>query len=257
MSAQPTYADVVFKHLGFDVEPIPTGEEERADWKVTVGPFVLLVEEKVKLDDPEMLARRRVALDGGQVFPTHVPIKPDNTLSGITRKAATQIVATAPHVPHDFRIVWFTAAGRLHEPKQMQYVATLYGSTNIFQLGQSRLKRCYFFHNSDFFRHRDTLDGAVVAEIDGQDISARLCLNPLSPRYEKLKASSLSASFGTAITDPLKEEADGEAYLVDCDLDRAKTNEVLQFLQSKYCVDKIMDMDMNFASAEVAVKVDG
>lgn len=135
VSAELTYADVVFKHLGFDVEPIPTGKEARADWKVTVGAFVLLVEEKLKLDDPEMIARRRAALDGGQVFPTHVPIKPDNRLSGITRKAATQIVATAPHVPHDFRIVWFTAAGRLHEPKQMQYVATLYGSTNIFSSG--------------------------------------------------------------------------------------------------------------------------
>jgi hypothetical protein len=257
VSAEPTYADGVFKHLGFDVEQIPTGEERRADWKVTAGAFVILVEEKLKLDDPEMLAQRRMALDGGQVFPTHVPIKPDNRLSGITRKAATQIVATAPHVPHDFRIVWFTAAGRLHEPKQMQYVATLYGSTNIFQLGQPRLKLCYFFRNSDFFRHRETLDGAVVAEIVGQDISAQLCLNPLSPRYEKLKASPLSASFGTAVIDPLKEEADGDAYLVDCDLDRAKSNEVLQFLQTKYRVDKIMDMDMGFASAEVVVKADG
>jgi hypothetical protein len=257
VSTEPTFADVVFKHLGFDVEPIPTDVEERADWKVTVGPVVMLVEEKVKLDDRGMLVRRRVALDGGQVFPTHVPIKPDNTLSGITRKAAAQIVATAPHVSHDFRIVWFTAAGQLHEPRRMQYLATLYGTTNIFQLGQSRLKRCYFFRNSDFFRHRNTLDGAVVAEIEDQDISARLCLNPLSPRYEKLKASPLSASFGTAVVDPLKEEADGEAYLVDSDLDRTKTNEVLQFLQSKYRVDKIMNMDMSFARAEVAAKANG
>ena len=257
MSAEPTYADFMFKPLGFDVEPIPTGEEERADWKVTVGAFVTLVEEKLKLDDPELLARRRAALDGGQVFSTHVPIRSDNRLSGITRKAATQIVATAPHVPHDFRIVWFTAAGRLHEQKQMQYVATLYGSTNIFQLGQSHLKRCYFFRNSDFFRYRDTLDGAVVAEIIDQDISARFCLNPLSPHYGKLKVSPLTATFGTAIVDPLKEEADGEAYLVDCDLDRAKPDVVLQFLQTKYRIDKIMNIDMGFASAEVAVKADG
>ena len=215
------------------------------------------MEEKVKLDDPEMLARRRAAFDGGKVFPTHVPLGRDNTLSGITRKAATQISATAARVPHDFRMVWFTAAGQLHEAKQMQYIATLYGSTNILQLGESQLKRCYFFRNSDFYRHRDTLDGAVVAELDDQNISARLCLNPLSPRYNKLKASPLSTCFGTAIVDPLKEESDGEAYLVDCDIDRAKKNEVLQFLQSKYRIDKIMDMDMNFARAEVAIKTDG
>ena len=257
MSTELTYADVLFKHFGFDVQRIPTEAEERADWKVTAGPFIALVEEKIKLDDPQMLARRRAAFDDGKVFPTHVSLKPDNTLSGITRKAATQIAATAAHVPHDFRIVWFTAAGQLHEAKQMQYVATLYGSTNILQLGQSQLKRCYFFRNSDFFRHRDTLDGAVVAELDNQNISARLCLNPLSPRYDKLKASPLSACFGTAIVDPLKEESDGEAYLVDCDLDRGKKNEVLKFLQSKYGVDKIMDMDMNFARAEVAIKADG
>lgn len=257
MSTEPTYADIVFKHLGFDIEPIPTGEEERADWKLTVGAFVILVEEKLKLDDPEMLARRRVALDDGRVFSTHVPIKPDKGLSRITRKAASQIVSTAPHVEHDFRIVWFTAAGNLHESKQMQYVATLYGSSNIIDLGQSQIKRCYFFRNSDFFRHRETLDGAVVAEIVGQDISARLCLNPLSPRYEKLKASPLMASFGTAFIDPLEEEADGDAYLADCDLDRARSNEVLQFLQTKYHIDKIMDMDMGFARAEVVVKIDG
>lgn len=256
MSTEPTYADVVLKRLGFDIEPIPTAEEERADWKVTVGTFIILVEEKLKLDDPEMLARRRMTLDSGRIFPTHVPIKPDKRLSRITRKAASQIVSTAPHVPHDFRIVWFTAACRLHEPKQMQYVATLYGSTNIFQLGQPHLTCCYFFRNSDFYRHKETLDGAVVAEIVGQSISARLCLNPLSPRYEKLKASPLSAAFGTAVIDPLKEEADGDAYLVDCDLDRTKSNEVLEFLQKKYRVDKIMNMDMGFTSAEVAVNID-
>ena len=63
MSTEPTYADIVFKHLGFDIEPIPTGEEERADWKLTVGAFVFLVEEKLKLDNPEMLAKRKEALD--------------------------------------------------------------------------------------------------------------------------------------------------------------------------------------------------
>ncbi|MEO8332995.1 MAG: hypothetical protein ABI479_11240 [Gallionella sp.] len=254
MSTEPTYADVVFKHLGFDIEQIPAAEEERADWKVSVGGLVILVEEKLKLDNPDMLVRRRAALDGGEVYPTHVPIRPDDQLSRITRKAVSQIVSTAPHVPHDFRIVWFTAAGRFHEPKKMQYLATLYGLTNIFELEGSHFKRCYFFRNSDFFRYRDTLDGAVVAEIVDQDISAQLCLNPLSPRYEKLKASQLSDSFGTAIVDPLKEEADGDAYFIECDLDRTKTNEVLQFIQTKYCVDKVMNIDMGFASAEVVVK---
>ncbi len=32
---------------------------------------------------------------------------------------------------------------------------------------------------------------------------------------------------------------------------------MLQFLQAKYNIDKIMDMDMGFARAEVLVKVDG
>ena len=75
MSTEPTYADVVFKYLGFDIEPIPTAGDERADWKVSVGAFVILVEEKLKLDDPEMLARRRIALDGGPM--ANPPFNPD------------------------------------------------------------------------------------------------------------------------------------------------------------------------------------
>jgi hypothetical protein len=254
---EPTYADVVLKQMGFDVERIPTADEERADWLVKHGSFAMLVEEKTKIDDPSTLARRREALDRGELFPSHAPIKPDNGLARITRKAVKQIAATAPHVPHDFRVVWFTAAGRNHEAKRMQYIATLYGSTNIFQLGQSRLKRCYFFRNSDFFRHREALDGAVVAEIEGDNISARLCMNSLSPRYERFRECALRASFGTAIVDPREDERNGEAYVADCELDRTQSTGVLQFLQSKYGVENLMDMDMSLASVEIVVKTDG
>jgi len=145
MTKDLTYADIVLKHLGFDVESIPTAGEERADWLVKHDLFAMLVEEKTKIDDPNVLALRREVLDRGELYPYHVPIKPDNGMARITHKAVKQITSTAPHVSHDFRIVWFTSAGRNHEAKRMQYIATLYGSTNIFQLGQSRLKQCYFF----------------------------------------------------------------------------------------------------------------
>lgn len=108
-----------------------------------------------------------------------------------------------------------------------------------------------------YARHREALDGAVVAEIEGDDISARLCMNPLSPRYERLRECALHASFGTAIVDPREDELNGDAYVADCELDRINSTGILQFLQSKYGVENLMDMDMGLASVEMVVKADG
>ena len=255
MSDKLSYAEHVLKHLGFEVYPIEEGDGETADWIASIDGEIMLVEEKTKFEDPSETARRAQAYQAGQPFDSHTPFKPDNRLSAITRKAAGQLAASAQAIPHQYRLVWLTATGHTHEAKFHQYIATLYGSTNIVERGRVvPLRRCYFFRNSEFFRHCDRLDGAIVAESDNEHINLKLCLNPISPKYAAFKSSRSRAAFGTAVLDPSVDEAEGGAFIVDCDLDRSQESAILEYLQRKYGTDYLMPMDMGMASVSMVVK---
>ena len=79
-------------------------------------------------------------------------------------------------------------------------------------------------------------------------------LNPLSPNFNLLRASRTRAAFGTSVLDPLVDEAEGGAFIVDCDLDRSRENDLLEFLRSKYGTDYLMQMDMGMSSVSMAMR---
>lgn len=161
-----------------------------------MGDCVVLIEEKTKLDDPARLAKREEVLKSGEIYSSSRRIIRDNRLSGIVRKAAAQLESSSSR-KHDFRLMWFTATGHEAEALFHQFIATLYGSTNIIEMNSSSFRSCYFFRNSDFHRHRQTIDGAVVARVRGQELTAKLCLNPLSARVAMLRDSPFAKLFGT------------------------------------------------------------
>jgi hypothetical protein len=177
----------------------------------------------------------------------------DNRLSGVVRKAASQL-ASSSLGPHDFRLIWFTGTGHEAEALSEQFIATVYGMTNIIEMGSSHFRRCYFFRNSDFHRHADTVDGALVAHVVGETLSAKLCLNPLSPMASKLRTSALLDRFGTAVEDPETREREGEAFIVSGDLDRTNEGAVLAEIQRKYRTQPLMNFDLGYHSAAVAAR---
>jgi hypothetical protein len=189
---------LLLEHWGIGVADIPTSDKDESDFLATFGPAEVLIEEKTKLDDAAYLAQRAKVLDTGEIHSASLPLVRDNRLSGIVSKAARQLKSSASQ-PHDFRLVWFTATGQQAEAKYYQFIATLYGTTKILEMNRDYYRACYFFRNSDFHRHAAVLDGAVAAYLSGTSITAKLCLNPLSPNYAALKASSVVATFGNGI----------------------------------------------------------
>ncbi len=146
-----------------------------------------------------------------------------------------------------------TSTGRDAEAKYYQFIATLYGSTNILEQDKTYLKPCYFFRNSDFFRFGERLDGAVAAYLSGDMVTMKLCLNPYAQGWQALRDSPYAKRFTTGLVDPLAEEAAGEAYVADTDIHRTDQGAVLSYLQAKYGTGPLMNMDMNMASVEVVV----
>jgi len=233
---QPSYAKALLTHWNIDVTDIPTSDVEQkqeADFLASFGKSRVLIEEKTKEDDPKYLAKRAKQLQQGEIHATTLPLSREETLSGLVRDASHQLRSSSDK-PHDFRLIWFTATGVHAVGKYEQFMATLYGRTNILEMGASHYRRCYYFRYSDFFRRAEVIDGAIVAHTDGNSISVKLCLNSLSPRFRAIRCSEVLTPFGRAVEDPMELEADGSAFILDCALNRQHESPLLAYLQKKY-----------------------
>lgn len=253
-----SYAKALLEHWGVTVQDIPTSDAEKkqeADFLANFSGVTVLIEEKTKEDDPVYLARRSQELESGQIHAATFPLRRDETLSGLVRDASRQL-RSSTNKPHTFRLMWFTATGVRAEAKYEQFIATLYGRTNILEMNASGYRRCYYFRHADFFRRADIIDGAIVAHTDGQSISSRLCLNSLSPRFQALRQSPVLAPFGTAIEDPQALEAEGIAFILDSALDRKDERQLLAYLQRKYGTGPLMKFDLGYTSASLLVPKD-
>lgn len=253
MTNNISVAAQVLEQWGATVTPIQTSHKDESDWLAEFGDYRVLVEEKTKLESTESQAARAAALSRGEVHGSVLPLVHNNRLSGIARKAAKQLSSTGNDIPHNNRIVWFTGTGFDAEAKHLQFMATLYGSTKIFELDKPQLKECYFFRNADFFRFRDQLDGAVAAYLRGNEVTIKLCLNPYSNSWPELRDSPFAANFKHGLIDPVAEEAACEAYIADTDLPRTDSAAIIRYLEDKYGLVQAQNMDMNLASAVVSV----
>lgn len=253
MPHETTIAEQVLAAWGAKAEPLPTSTKEESDWLAELDGCRLLIEEKMKFENPATQAARSNALATGQVHGAIIPLSHNNRISGIVRKAAGQLSSTGIDVQHDLRILWFTGVDFNGEAKHYQFMSTLYGSTRIFELDQPQMRECYFFRNSDFFRYREQLDGAVAAFLNGDTVTMKLCLNPYSSNWQALRDSPYAKQFKLGLIDPIAEEAAGEAYISDTDIPRSNEYAVLKYLEQKYGLTRAMNMDMNMASATVRV----
>lgn len=228
---------------GFSVEKIPTSSEKTPDFLVRDDRSTYLFEVKTRGDDPEETNERNEVLNQGQIYHEHKPIVRKNTVAGIIRDASEQLRGYGEATW--LRIAWLCGIERAQIAKREQFKRALYGQTQIYDLdGDNHHRPCYFFGNSDFFRYSDALDAAIVSTVS----EATLCLNPHSSRFKELQESKLVTKFGSAVCDPMAEEAAGEAYIVDSSMDRTNEDEVLEFLRNKYGAPKLNKIDLGWHS---------
>ena len=253
MDLEPAVKDVL-ESWGFSVEKIPESSrtgEKTPDFKVRDRAVEYILELKTRRDDPEREVARTRTLTCGELFEEHMPLVRRNTIAGIIRDACQQLENHEDRTP--FRVVWLAATDSAQDAKMRQFEAALYGLTQMFDWdGDSFHRPCYFFRNSEFFRHRLVLDAAIVSSLS----TAKLCLNPFSSRASAFRSTEMVARFGTAVRDPLTEEAAGEAYFVDCDLDRKDEEAVMAYLRTKYGRPKLCNIDLGYHAATVSVAND-
>ena len=234
-----------FGGLGYQVDKIPEDEAESPDFFITDGSSSYVLELKTKFPSLKEVEKRRRILDSGEIHSIHELVIGKNTLSGIIKKAGGQL---SRYYDEDvIRVVWLLATGHLAEPRMLQFEATLYGSAPI--VSSQGASDSYFFYNSDFYRYREMIDGAIVST----ESDAKLLLNPLSPRYAQLKTSSLPKHLGKFVVDPFELESHGKAFIVDSDVDRADREAVLNYLREKYGLADMMNLTMTYLSGTLTL----
>lgn len=251
--ASLSLAQHLLRHWAVEAVPISTDSDEQSDFIVSLGRSRFLIEEKTKFDDPEAFDERRKTLASGKLHASTKPMVRTNRMSGIVRKAVGQLESSARSHDHDFRLVWLTGTGPNAEAYYEQFIASLYGKTRIIELNSRYMKPCYFFRNSEFHRYANALDGAVAAYIHEGKLSARLCLNPLSPRFPQLLRTKFRRLFGTAVENPLQAERSRRAYVLTSSTDRGQETQLLHELQQKYRTGPLMKFDIGFTTVAIRV----
>jgi len=237
----------ILEHWGLSVEKIPESEHPTPDFIATAENSSYLIELKTKSSNPEVVEQRESVLDAGEIFKEHTPMERRNRLSGIIHSATNQLRSF--DAGEAIQLVWLHSIGHAADAQMQLFETAVYGSTTLVDWSENGISGdCYFFTNSDFFRYREDLDGAVISTPK----EAKICLNPLSNNYEKFKRSFLCTTLDQGICDPYERERAGVAYIVDGDVDRNCKNAVLRYLRNKYQQEKLMDMTMNHMSVSLA-----
>jgi hypothetical protein len=226
------FLTVLLQEKGFSVQKLPVLKVQTADLKVQDGESTYFIELKSKFDADDFLRQRKHVLSRGAIH-SHKVTAPEgeNTMSGIIRDACLQLDASQPG-EKDFRLIWFVALGVHPQIQIQQFVSALYGRENIIDRDNPSepTPPCYYFSFNQFFPQRNKLDGAIVGEI----CKNTFYLNDRSPRAEALRSSRLYKTFGPCVCDPQKQEAEGRAYIADCDADRKDIFAVFNYLREKY-----------------------
>lgn len=259
------FAECALKQLGFEVRKLPVSTEngkKMPDFLVRYGTSTASVEAKLKGDDPDKAIRRAEILDAGEVYASDHVLGRDETISGIVRQGSKQLKADTG-IESDFKILFFLADCINSRVVSEQLIDTLYGRTSVIECGKPpQAKSCYFYRNGDFFRRRE-IDAVIAGYVSASHSNGilKICLNPYSSRYQKLKVSKLLLPFGNAVLDPIEEEKAGRAYIPDDNVERREQDftrtfplydPVLHHLAEKYKTGQLMRFDFN--APEFAVR---
>lgn len=239
--------NILETEFGYSVTKISENDSKSPDFYVEGFDENFLIELKTKEDDEERIEVFQKALKEGKVAEYIDTTGRKNTISKIIRDASEQLNSITTEV--HFKLIWLMAVGKNQEMKKDQFKGSLYGNCSIFDLDATYTIPCYYFNFNDFYHVKNVIDGALISTEE----SAQLCLNTLSPNYQKIRESNLAKKFNGACIDPVLEEKAQKAMILDSDIDRRDTGACIKYLKKKYKKDKIQNMQMGYYSANILV----
>ncbi|KFF85806.1 hypothetical protein [Pseudomonas syringae] len=237
-SKEEIFIKKVFHHFGFDLEKIGESDTKSPDFLTSDGQYKILLELKTKNESQETLDERDTVLKTGEIYSKTTPLHRNNRISKLFDKAAKQFHSKKETVEADFCFLILHACGPATSYHLSQFEASAYGSVKLITYGitNESLKDCYYFQNSDFYKHQSIIDGAIFV---GEN-NLQFCINDLSPRYDAVKKCGFVKAFTTGVVDPTAKETAGKAYSIRTNIDRNDEYELIEHIKKKYSIDKVI-----------------
>ena len=148
-----------------------------------------------------------------------------------------------------FHVLWIHSAGQDPNLLNMRFHATLFGTQRLVSVDVDPVMICYYFNESAFYTHRNSLDGVILTYSD----QLQLCANTLSPRANEFRDSELYKGLSKGLCDPDILQKEEDVLIADCDVDRKDRNAVVQCLRGKYKIDHLQTIDLAQYSGIISV----
>jgi CheY-like chemotaxis protein len=226
---------------GCEVERLPAPNDKKyCDLRADDGDEKYLIEVKSFHDD----ATIQQTLRNGDIHEGEHRHTYRDSVAKEIREAIKQLQSTAEECGDALWLVALIARSKNDASFMFnQIIGTLYGVGAITDCGPdggSRRRRCLYFYDSAFYRHRE-LDGALV--LDSK--SAVLCMNDYGRRLDRVRQSGLACFLAQhkAFYDMATWERDFDCLVADFKMDRADRPAVLERLKQKYPGRKLLLMN--------------
>ncbi len=241
----------LLRDFGLQPSDIPHRGLKTPDFEAKGKNSMYTIELKIKGDDPKEIARDSKVLAQGEVLSKEIPTGPRNKLYAVITKGTNQMIEHDP-THKTFHIIWVHSTGNNAELLNRRFRSTLFGMQNVFSTERSKTTTCYYFNESSFFSHKDSLDGAILTCGD----TLQLCVNTLSFGYGKFKTSDLYKALSKGLCDPAILEQREGAMIADCNIDRKNSELILEYLRKKYGLNHLQTIDLKQCSAMMLIPKD-
>jgi hypothetical protein len=235
---------------------IPESAKRTPDYLISLPKRNVLLELKIKSDNPAQIEESHAIMASGGIGSRSKALSPTNTVSGVISDGAKQMIEYDPEsLCH--HVLWLHASGYDATAHWEQLVSTLYGTQRLFSKERPELIHCFFFHNSAFWRYKQTLAAAFVSDWNSDgDLTLQLRLNPHYLRKSEFLTSELCEALHDCLYEVDKFVDGVQVLLMDGECDRRDSRGVLEYLQAKYKLAHLQTFDMGYQYAGMWVQPD-
>ncbi|MCT7598997.1 hypothetical protein [Aliarcobacter butzleri] len=257
----------LLEKIGFNVLKIPeTNLKKEADFICSYKNITILIECKLKIDDKEVVEKKDAELFSKGI--SIVEGKEGYILKykSIIRNASKQMKSSS--ITREFNFLLFISTGINSMLKTQNIKSTLYGSINLFRPRKDKISNelltCYNYTFSEF-KNYNNIDACLIiteAELNKNTFMFELCLNHFSEKFGILSSSNVLELFPKVIN-PIQEELDGFAYIVDDNINKKLSdfhkispmyNPIICHLKEKYNMEQMeLLIPLNFNRPEITV----
>jgi hypothetical protein len=230
------------KQFSVIAEKIDESSEKTPDFIVNQEERVL-IELKEKIDQKEIQNRKEEKLERGEIFEYSNTMGYKNRLAGVISCGIEQLKYQKLKTDSQYCLLFIVANGVAPTNQLEQISSTLYGKKSVidFDSKSSHAKTCYYAYHSEFYKQKETINGAFIAVRN----KVFLLINDQSPSYSQFKNSKFLSKFinQVHITDPIEEEKLGHAFIADCSIGRSNQDEVKNYVFEKYRINRGLLID--------------